>query len=80
MAMGEMKHAQNTRKALVIVSDGGDNRSRHTEREIKNAMLESDLQVYAMGIFDPLDTATHSHRRTKWPQASGRACGPKRWT
>jgi Ca-activated chloride channel family protein len=56
MAMGEMKHAQNTRKALVIVSDGGDNRSRHTEREIKSAMLESDLQVYAMGIFDPDDT------------------------
>lgn len=52
MAMVEMKHAHNNRKALVIVSDGGDNRSRHTEREIKNAMLESDLQVYAMGIFD----------------------------
>jgi VWFA-related protein len=53
LAMHEMKHGQNTRKALVIVSDGGDNRSRHTAREIKSAMLESDLQVYAMGIFDP---------------------------
>jgi Ca-activated chloride channel family protein len=52
MAMGQMKHARNTRKALVIVSDGGDNRSRHSEREIKNAMLEGDVQVYAMGIFD----------------------------
>jgi Ca-activated chloride channel family protein len=51
--MGQMKHARNTRKALVIVSDGGDNRSRHSEREIKNAMLEADVQVYAMGIFDP---------------------------
>ena len=52
MAMDAMKHAHNNRKALVIVSDGGDNRSRHTAREIKEAMLESDLQVYAMGIFD----------------------------
>jgi VWFA-related protein len=68
MAMGEMKHAQNTRKALVIVSDGGDNRSRHTEREIKNAMLESDLQVYAMGIFDPLDTAKHSVEEQNGPR------------
>ncbi len=68
MAMGEMKHAQNTRKALVIVSDGGDNRSRHTEREIKNAMLESDLQVYAMGIFDPLDTAKHSIEEQNGPK------------
>ena len=68
MAMGEMKHARNTRKALVIVSDGGDNRSRHTEREIKNAMLESDLQVYAMGIFDPDDTPKHSIEEQNGPK------------
>ncbi len=73
MAMGEMKHARNTRKALIIVSDGGDNRSRHTEREIKNAMLESDLQVYAMGIFDPEDATQAFARRTKRSQASGGA-------
>lgn len=58
LAMVEMKHARNNRKALVIVSDGGDNRSRHSEREIKNAMLESDLQMYAMGIFDPAEDAS----------------------
>jgi len=40
------------RKAIIIFSDGGDNRSRFTEREVKQAMLESDVQVYAMGIFD----------------------------
>jgi Ca-activated chloride channel homolog len=68
MAMGEMKHARNTRKALVIVSDGGDNRSRHTAREIKNAMLESDLQVYAMGIFDPEDTPKHSLEEQNGPK------------
>jgi Ca-activated chloride channel family protein len=68
MAMGEMKHARNPRKALVIVSDGGDNRSRHTEREIKNAMLESDLQVYAMGIFDPEDGTKHSVEEQNGPR------------
>jgi len=68
MAMVEMKHAQNTRKALVIVSDGGDNRSRHTEREIKNAMLESDVEVYAMGIFDPDDTPKQSSEEQKGPK------------
>jgi Ca-activated chloride channel family protein len=68
MALGEMKHAHNTRKALVIVSDGGDNRSRHTAREIKNAMLESDLQVYAMGIFDPEDTPKHSIEEQNGPK------------
>jgi len=52
MALVQMKNARNLRKAIVIISDGGDNRSRFTAGEIKNAMLESDVQVYAMGIFD----------------------------
>jgi Ca-activated chloride channel family protein len=68
MAMGQMKHARNARKALVIVSDGGDNRSRHTEREIKNAMLESDVQVYAMGIFDSNDEPKHTIEEKNGPQ------------
>jgi Ca-activated chloride channel homolog len=55
MALAQMKHAQNLRKAIIIFSDGGDNRSRFTEREVKEAMLESDVQVYAMGIFDVVD-------------------------
>jgi VWFA-related protein len=68
LAMGQMKHARNIRKALVIVSDGGDNRSRHSQREIENAMLESDLQVYAMGIFDPADLAKHSLEEQNGPK------------
>jgi VWFA-related protein len=55
MALAQMKHARNLRKAILIFSDGGDNRSRYTEREVKEAMRESDVQVYAMGIFDPDD-------------------------
>jgi Ca-activated chloride channel homolog len=52
MAMKQMKKARNPQKAIVIVSDGGDNWSRHSVREIKNALIESDVQVFAMGIFD----------------------------
>jgi Ca-activated chloride channel family protein len=56
LGLSEMKKARYFRKAMVIVSDGGDNRSRYTRGEIKNALLESDVQIYAMGIFD-LDPA-----------------------
>ena len=59
VGLSEMKKARYFRKAMVIVSDGGDNRSRFTRSEIKNALLESDVQIYAMGIFD-LDP---SHRQ-----------------
>jgi VWFA-related protein len=52
MSLVEMKHARNMRKAIVILSDGGDNSSHDTPRQIRNALIESDLQVYAIGIFD----------------------------
>ena len=52
MSLVEMKHARNTRKAIVILSDGGDNSSHYTPHQIRNALLESDLQLYAIGIFD----------------------------
>jgi len=56
MAILQMKKAVHSRKAIVIISDGGDNCSRHSYGEVKNALVESDVQVYAMGIFDPLDS------------------------
>ena len=53
MAMNEMKKARNARKAILIISDGGDNSSRYTESEVKNAVREADVQIYAIGIFEP---------------------------
>src|SRR5271154_4030823 len=52
MAMNQMKKARNPRKAILIISDGGDNSSRYTETEVKNAVREADVQIYAMGIFE----------------------------
>ena len=49
----EMKKAKNSRKALVIVSDGGDNRSHYTAAQIESLVREADVQVYAMGVFEP---------------------------
>jgi VWFA-related protein len=54
MAMSQMHKAHNPRKAILIISDGGDNSSRYTESEIKNAVREADVQVYAIGIFEPV--------------------------
>ncbi len=54
MAMSHMKKARNPRKAIIILSDGGDNSSRYTESEVKNLVREADVQVYAIGIFEPI--------------------------
>jgi Ca-activated chloride channel homolog len=56
LAMHEMKKARNPRKAVLIISDGGDNSSRYTETEIKNAVREADVQIFAIGIFEGLST------------------------
>ena len=51
MGVSKMKDARNTKKALLIISDGGDNHSRYTEGEIKSMVKEADVQIYAIGIF-----------------------------
>lgn len=50
--LSEMRFARNERKILVIVSDGGDNHSRFTAREVLSSLAESNVQAYALGIFD----------------------------
>jgi Ca-activated chloride channel family protein len=50
----EMKKAKNSRKAIVVVSDGGDNHSHYTAAQIESLVREADVQIYAMGVFDPL--------------------------
>ena len=54
LALNEMKKARNPRKAILILSDGGDNSSRYTESEIKNLVREADVQIYAIGIFESI--------------------------
>jgi len=51
MGVNKMKDAHNTKKALLIISDGGDNHSRYTEGEIKSMVKEADVQIYAIGVF-----------------------------
>ncbi len=53
MGLQEMKRAKNPRKALLIISDGGDNNSRYTSSQIAGLVREADVQIYAMGVFEP---------------------------
>jgi VWFA-related protein len=54
LSLHEMKKARNPRKALLVISDGGDNNSRYTETEIKNLVREADVQIYGIGIYEPM--------------------------
>ena len=52
MGVSKLKSARYSRKALVIISDGGDNNSRHSLRQTKHMVRESDAQVYAIDVCD----------------------------
>jgi Ca-activated chloride channel homolog len=52
MGINKMKQAHREKKALLIISDGGDNRSRYTDSEIKSIIREADVQIYSIGLFD----------------------------
>jgi VWFA-related protein len=54
LGLGEMKSARNPRKALVVISDGGDNNSRYGQDEIRSLVRAADVQLYAMGVFEPV--------------------------
>ena len=52
LALRKIKNARYGRRALLIISDGGDNHSRHGEREIRGLAKESDVMIYCIGVFD----------------------------
>jgi Ca-activated chloride channel family protein len=52
LGLVQMKEAHNAKRALLILSDGGDNISRYSERDIKRLVREADTQLYSVGIFD----------------------------
>ncbi len=65
LGLNEMKKGSTNRKALLVISDGGDNHSRYTERDIKRAVKESDVEIYAVGVFEPLAS------RARTPEEAG---------
>jgi Ca-activated chloride channel homolog len=53
LGLSQMRRAHNTKKALLIISDGGDNHSRYTETDIRKFVQEADVQIYAIGLYEP---------------------------
>jgi len=52
LAESQLRFARYKRRAILLITDGGDNASRYTMREIKKVVQESDVQIYAIGLFE----------------------------
>ena len=68
LAMNEMHHAKHARKAILLISDGGDNNSRYTTREVKARLREADVQVYSIGIVESLAGRSRTIEEFQGPQ------------
>ena len=60
LGLSRMREAQRPRRALLILSDGMDNYSRHTQSELMRVALEADTQIYTIILDDPSGGANGS--------------------
>jgi Ca-activated chloride channel family protein len=67
LGLSQMRGAHNAKRALLILSDGGDNHSRYNESDIKRLVKEADTQLYAIGIFDPLGNRNRTPEELNGP-------------
>lgn len=72
--LAQMKYAANARKALLIFSDGGDNHSRASERELMRSLAETGVQIYAIDSSGPSSLQGRSPEEWNGPDLLERIC------
>jgi Ca-activated chloride channel family protein len=75
MGLQQIRKSHNPRKALVVVSDGGENNSRYTLRELENIAIESDTQIFATGLYDDPRTREEAEGPALMTELCGRTGG-----
>jgi Ca-activated chloride channel homolog len=67
LGLSQMRVAHSGKRALLIISDGGDNSSRYNENDIKRFVREADTQLYSIGIFDPFEYRSRTPEELNGP-------------
>jgi Ca-activated chloride channel family protein len=69
MAVRELSAAKNSRKALLVISDGADNHSRYSLREVAAAARDAGVKIYTVGIHESFIARTRSQEELGGPGA-----------
>ena len=72
-ALGQMKHAKNRKKVLVVVTDGDDNASRLKFRELIERAEEEETVIYTVGMFGEMGDSSGFLARLLGGSGNGRA-------
>jgi Ca-activated chloride channel family protein len=73
MALRQSEMGRRDRKAMVLISDGGDNVSTHKWPEVMRDVLQSQVTIYTVGIFDEDDAERDPRVLEKLARVSGGA-------
>ncbi len=73
-ALDQLEMGRRDKKTLVVVSDGGDNASTHTMKEVVDAALASRATIYTVGIYDLDDPDRNPDVLKKLASLTGGVC------
>ena len=58
LGVEKVQRGQHPKRALLLISDGQDNNSRYTFKELQKLLKESDVTLYAIGILSGSDAGS----------------------
>lgn len=64
LAVEKVQQGRHAKKALLVISDGQDNHSRYSYKELRNRVKEADVLIYAIGITDPYNDSFAGYGRS----------------
>lgn len=70
LGVEKLLRGMHERRALIVISDGEDNSSRYSLKELVRQVKESGVLVYTVGILDQPVSSDTSHTREQWMQRS----------
>jgi VWFA-related protein len=79
LGLHEMKKSKKNKKALLLITDGGDNHSRYSVREVYDLLHESDVLLYSVGVYGGPATPEETngpHLLTHLSEQTGGRCFP----
>ena len=71
VALDQLSKGDRDKKVLVIVSDGGDNASKHKLEAMLAKAKRSDAIIYSIGIFDAQDGDRNPHVLKRFAEETG---------
>jgi Ca-activated chloride channel family protein len=71
MSLHQLEYGRQAKKALIVISDGGDNHSTHTLQEVMRDTLSSQVTIYTVGVYDEDDPEKNEGILQKLANVSG---------